>query len=686
MRRVTGVGVALSAAMTLLLISPAPASAQLQLTTYVTGLSRPVGFVQDPGQASIQYVIEQAGRIRTIVNGTLLSTPFLDVSTLVSCCGEQGLLGLAFPPDYATSGRFYVNYTNATGNTVVARFLRSASNPLIADTASRFPLRWGGGSTEIFQPFANHNGGHIAFGPDSYLYIGMGDGGSANDPQNNAQNATGLLGKMLRIDVNVPLPHPNGYIVPTTNPWVGTSTLPEIWASGLRNPWKFSFDPPVLGGLGSLIIGDVGQNHWEEVDYEGAGCSGRNYGWRTFEGNHVNPNPLTPAPVQSVPGSTFGPMLEYSHPTGFSVVGGVVYRGQALRPSYWGRYFYGDLNGRVWSAMPVPAGCGATTDGPSLEHTTEAGSPLIAGNLTAIGMDAAGEMYFVNYSAGAVFKLIDPLAARIRRPATDFYGLHDRRPDLVWFNESTRQLAAWHMGGALGNEAVMGGELLSTPALPAGWRVVGSFSKGLGETELFLQSDSGQLGMWVFNGREFHHGVNLNPASVSDPLWRVRAVGDFNHDGHADLLWHHTSTRFQALWLMNGETAIGYAGAAIGGRPGPEWEIFGTGDSDLDGELDLYWQNRTTGTLALWRLVYDNHFGNLLLASTAVLSDSPGDPGWRAVGVSDLDLDGSPDIIFQHVASGTVATWYLDGVTVRTGIYLNPSNVGDSNWKLVGPR
>src|SRR4029079_1785647 len=187
------------------------ARAQLQLQTYVSGLTLPVGFVQDPSNPSIQYVIEQGGRIRTIVSGTLLTTPFLDVSSLISCCGEQGLLGLAFPVDYGTSRRFYINYTNTAGNTVVARYLRSASNPLLADPTTRFPLRWGGVSTEILQPFSNHNGGHIAFGPDGFLYIGMGDGGSGNDPQNNAQNATSLLGKMLRVDVNVALTDSNGY-------------------------------------------------------------------------------------------------------------------------------------------------------------------------------------------------------------------------------------------------------------------------------------------------------------------------------------------------------------------------------------------------------------------------------------------------------------------------------------------
>jgi glucose/sorbosone dehydrogenase len=678
-----------------MLATAGTASAQLQLQPYVSGLTLPVGFVQDPGNPSIQYVVEQVGRVRTIVNGTLLSTPFLDVSSLISCCGEQGLLGLAFPPDYATSGRFYINYTNTAGNTVVARYLRSASNPLLANPASRFPMRWGAVSTEIVQPFANHNGGHIAFGPDGYLYIGMGDGGSANDPQNNAQNATSLLGKMLRIDVNVPSSDPNGYVVPPTNRWVNDSIVRhEIWAAGLRNPWKFSFDPPALGGYGSLIIGDVGQSDWEEIDYEGPGCQNHNYGWRDYEGQLPNPNPLVPADVPVISDSRFssGPIVEHPHPVAISIIGGVVYRGAALRPSYWGRYFYGDLNGRIWSLVAFPFECGGMTDLiPPIEHTQELGGTAATGLLTAIGTDAAGEIYLVSYSTGSVLKMIDLLGARIRRQPTDFYGLHDRRPDLVWFNESTRHLATWHMGviveagvlggtqTPLGNVAKRGGELVSTPAVQPGWQFVGSFSERLNETELFFQSDSGQLGMWMFSGQVFQGGVLLNPAAVSDPLWRVRAVGDFNHDGHADLVWQYTPTGKVAFWLLNGNTAISYAIPSVS-APGPDWEIFGTGDSLLDGQLDLYWQHRPTGTLAVWRML-GTDFG-----SGVLLSQSPSDAGWRAVGVCDLDLDGSSDIIFQHVPTGNVAAWYLDGETFRVGTYLSPSNTGDANWKLVGPR
>jgi hypothetical protein len=657
------------------------ATAQLRLQTYVSGLTLPVGFVQDPSNASIQYVIEQRGLIRTIVNGTLLTTPFLNVSSLVSCCGEQGLLGLAFPPDYATSGRFYVNYTNAAGDTVVARYLRSASNPLLADPASQFPLRWGGVSTEIFQPFANHNGGHIAFNPqDGYLYIGMGDGGAANDPQNNAQNPASLLGKMLRIDVNVPLNHPNGYVIPRDSfyqPGNAAGVLPEIFAFGLRNPWKFSFDPSALGGVGGAFIGDVGQNNWEEIDYLSPYgiWFPQNFEWRNFEGSHPNPNPLVGGTLPLFPSSLGGrPVVEYPHPEGSSVTGGVVYRGPALGSPYRGRYFYGDLNGRIWSVGVFASELGVVAGSP-IEHTAELGGTGLTALLTAIGTDAVGEMYLVNYSRGVVLKIVNP---SIRPPAADFNG--DRWPDLVWRNEVTGQLAAWNMRVRGFGVELLGGGLLTAPPLPAGWRVVGTGdADGDGQTDVFLQSDDGLLGVWFFVRSTYHRGAWLNPGVVSDPAWKVRAVADFNHDGHPDLVWQYTPTGQVAFWLMNGTNAVSYLFPSVA-APGPDWEIVGTGDSNFDGELDLYWQHRPTGRLAVW------HMAGTDFRAGVFLSESPTDPGWRAVGVCDLDVDGSPDIVFQHAPTGTVAAWYLSGETLRGGSYLNPSNVGDSNWKLVGPR
>ena len=223
------------------LLVPAGAMAQLRTQVVATGLTNPVAFVVDPGDPSTFYVVEQRGTIRTVRNNAVSATVVLDIRSQISAGGERGLLGLAFSPDAAESRRVFVNFTNPEGHTVVARYTRDAQGRF--DTASRFDLVWPDGRRVIEQPFSNHNGGHLSFGPDGYLYIGLGDGGSGGDPLNHAQNPNQLLGKMLRIDVNVPDTHLTGYQVPPTNPFVSTGppgVRPEIWSMGWRNPWRYS--------------------------------------------------------------------------------------------------------------------------------------------------------------------------------------------------------------------------------------------------------------------------------------------------------------------------------------------------------------------------------------------------------------------------------------------------------------
>ena len=258
---------------TLVLIAGLASSvtAQIRGDVVVSGLRTPVAAVADPTDRSVFFVVEQGGLIRVVRDGALLVEPFLDLRNDISTGGERGLLGLALSPDYAQSRRAYVNFTNRNGDTVVARFVRDANNRLIATRASRFDLQWPDGRRIIEQPFANHNGGHLAFGPEGYLYIGLGDGGSSGDPMNFAQNPDVLLGKMLRIDVNVPDDDARGYRVPADNPFVDGSpirALGEIWAFGLRNPWRYSFDDWTRGGTAALVIGDVGQNAREEINFE----------------------------------------------------------------------------------------------------------------------------------------------------------------------------------------------------------------------------------------------------------------------------------------------------------------------------------------------------------------------------------------------------------------------------------
>ena len=411
----------------MLLAATSPAAAQLpaiQSVPYVGGLSQPVGMVQDPSDPTVQYVVQQGGLIRVIKSGVLQGTSFLNLSSAIASGGERGLLGLAFPTDYARSGRFYVNFTNTAGNTVVARFRRSAGNPLVADPASRFDFLWpampdmntdnGCAVTAsqpqrfICQPYSNHNGGKLAFGSDGYLYVGMGDGGSGGDPQNQAQRPGTLLGKILRLDVNVPDADTTGYRIPADNPFVGSgafnaAALDEIWDFGVRNPWRFTFDPWWLGGTGAMVIGDVGQNAFEEIDYEPARAGGRNYGWRIREGTHDFSPSTTPAFTPLIE-----PIFDYDNSFGVnggrSITGGYVYRGGALGAAFRGRYFYADeVSGKIASLqLTVDPVTRLATASNFVEHTAAFNS---AGNITSIDIDAEGEIYVVKYS-GEIRKIV----------------------------------------------------------------------------------------------------------------------------------------------------------------------------------------------------------------------------------------------------------------------------------------
>ena len=303
------------------------------------------------------------------------------------------MLGLAFAPDFATSGRFFVNFTNPAGDTVVARFRRSA-DPLVADPASRFDLRWGGaggpGSSRSRSPITTAATSPSV--PTASSTSASATAGRATIPDHRAQNPAELLGKMLRIDVNVPDAHPSGYQVPPDNPFVGGGPIaarPEIWSFGLRNPWRYTFDDPARGGTGALVIGDVGQDRWEEIDYEPPGRGGRNYGWRNREGAHDNVTSLPPAFLPLV-----DPIHEYDHATGQSITGGYVYRGRALGSTYQGRYFFADfIEGRVWSiALTIDSATGDARASDLIEHTAELGGPTALGNVSSFGVDADGEL------------------------------------------------------------------------------------------------------------------------------------------------------------------------------------------------------------------------------------------------------------------------------------------------------
>ena len=340
------------------------------------GLSSPVGMAVPNDGSGRLFLLEQAGAIRIIQDGQLLAAPFLDINDQVgSQANEQGLLGLAFHPNYTENGYFYINYTDLNGDTVIARFSVS-EDPNQADRQSETAL------LRVGQPFPNHNGGGLEFGPDGYLYLGLGDGGSAGDPQGNAQSLGTSLGKILRLDVDAGDP----YGVPPDNPFFQGEGLPEIWAYGLRNPWRFSFDRLA----GDIYIADVGQNQWEEIDFLPAGHpGGANFGWDYREGAHPYEG-QPPADLELI-----DPVAEYDHSQGCSVTGGYVYRGQNL-PEWQGVYLYGDFcTGFIWGLLRQPDG---TWQNARLFET--------GANITSFGQDEAGEIYLV-IRQGEVYRLAE---------------------------------------------------------------------------------------------------------------------------------------------------------------------------------------------------------------------------------------------------------------------------------------
>ncbi len=358
-----------------------PDAVTLRTEPLVSGLTRPL-FATHAGDGSERlFILEQPGTIRIWQNGALLEQPFLDIQNQVEDGGnEQGLLGLAFAPDYAESDLFWINYTDLRGNTVVARFSVS-EDPNLADASSEFQV------LRLDQPARNHNGGMIAFGPDGYLWIGTGDGGAANDRFSNGQNPDTLLGKMLRLDVTSDLSQP--YTVPADNPWVaanwnGTDVRDEIWAVGLRNPWRFSFDRET----DELWIADVGQNQYEEVNFTASLEGGENYGWPIMEGVHCF------AREGCEQAGLVQPVAEYDHSGHCSVTGGYVYRGEA-QPVLDGVYFFGDFcSGAMWATYLDASGEYATS------RVLDSGLQI-----SSFAEDEAGELYVVSLS-GAVHRLV----------------------------------------------------------------------------------------------------------------------------------------------------------------------------------------------------------------------------------------------------------------------------------------
>jgi glucose/arabinose dehydrogenase len=350
----------------------------INLVPVANGFVKPA-FLTHAGDDRL-FIVEQDGTIRIIQAGTILPQPFLNIDPLVGSAGsEQGLLSMAFHPEYGENGRFFIYYTDNNGGTVVARYQISTDDPNQADPNSALIL------LTLPQPYGNHNGGQLKFGLDGYLYVGLGDGGSANDPLLAGQDKSVLLGKLLRLDVDF---NESGYAVPATNPFVNDEgARNEIWAYGLRNPWRFSFDRLT----GDLYIADVGQNIWEEVNFQPAGSTGgENYGWNIMEGTHCF---QTESCDQT---DLILPVIDYQHGDGScSVTGGYVYRGQQYL-SLYGNYFYGDYcSGKVWSLLRQPDGAWVNNQVFGLQGLF----------ISSFGEDVNGELYLLSYGDGVVYQI-----------------------------------------------------------------------------------------------------------------------------------------------------------------------------------------------------------------------------------------------------------------------------------------
>lgn len=351
-----------------------PDTSEYQWVEIVSGFIKPLGMTSYFDGNLLIYILEQDGVIRVIENGSLHNEPFLDIKNKISSsASEQGLLGIALDPNYGRNGIFYLNYSDSGGDTVIARYVANEDRKSADPDSEQIILTYE-------QPYSNHNGGNLVFGPDGFLYIGLGDGGSGGDPEMRAQNPDTLLGKMLRIAVQ----DQKVYAIPTDNPFTGGGGRAEIWAIGLRNPWRYSFDRLT----GDLWIADVGQGNWEEINFSPANSKpGLNFGWHYREGTH----PFKGEPPQ--PADLINPIYEYDHSMGCSVTGGYVYRGEEL-PEWFGVYVFGDFcSGKVWGILPAENGNWI------VDLLFETGV-----NISSFGEDVFGEIYMISHN-GTLFQL-----------------------------------------------------------------------------------------------------------------------------------------------------------------------------------------------------------------------------------------------------------------------------------------
>jgi len=531
----------LAAAADALIVFPPQNPTPLPLVAVAAGLELPVDIVHAGDGSGRLLVAEKPGRVRVVRDGALVAQPLLDIASLVLSGDERGLLGVAFHPRFATTRHLYVNYTRKPdGATVVARYRVPEATPDAADPASAQVL------FVIAQPYANHNGGAVRFGPDGLLYVGMGDGGGANDPQNRAQDPQSLLGKILRIDVDGGSP----YAIPPGNPYAnGVGGRPEIWATGLRNPWKLAFDGT------ALYIGDVGQDQREELDAVTVGAgAGPNFGWRAAEGTRCTGLPGGP-PCDSA--ALTPPIVEYTHDTGCSITGGEVYRGTALASTLGGRYVFGDFcTGAVYVLQQaVP---------PAYYAVYELGRTGF--NVSAFGRDESGEVYVADMGGGRVMRLGPPDApgtvpvVEYRHAGFDHYFITSAPDEIAGLDAGA--FAGWQRTGAAFRawpSAAAGRTPICRFYLPPGYGDSHFFSADAAECERVRVANPG----FVLESEAAMHLAAPNPLSgdcadpATQPVYRIwNRRPDTNHR-------YTTSPTVRDAMVAAGGVAEGYGPGAV---------------------------------------------------------------------------------------------------------------------------
>jgi len=640
----------------------------LDAVRVASGLSQPLFVTAPTGDSGRLFIVQQNGQIRilNLTTGTLNPTPFLTLTGLITG-GEQGLLGMAFDPNYATNGKFYLNFTvpgGAFGNGVthVSQFSVSA-DPNIADPGSERIL------VMFDHPQANHNGGWIGFSPRAgdanNLYIATGDGGGGNDqgvghiePGGNAQSLATLLGKMLRIHINSAA---GTYTIPPNNPFVGVAgARGEIWAFGLRNPFRNSFDRQT----GTMFIGDVGQSSREEIDAQQTTNpgGGENYGWRVREGSIQNPAfPGVPRPPGAV-----DPIFDYPRSIGRTVIGGYIYRGQQI-PNLRGVYVFADAFGPElgpglgqiftlnYNGIIASNFQNITTQ---LFPTSRGGFTL--SNPSSLGEDANGELYITDIGNGSVFKLVGSGTGVARAAVRDFNS--DGHPDYVLRNTTTRQTAIWYLNNNMFLSGAYG------PTLVAGWTLRGlaDFNRDNRSDYALFAPNTRQTALWYLSGPTYITGV-YGPTLPAG--WELLVSADFNGDNKPDYVLGNAGTHQTAVWYLNNNVRVG---AGYGPTLPPGWNLIGVGDFNGDGHPDYAVIDSITGQTAI------GYLSGLTLIGAASGPTIPS--GWLFVATADFNRDGKPDYVLYNAGTRQTAIWYLNNNIFVSGV-LGPTL--PPSWSLV---